>query len=225
MKEEPEIRRNDDAATRMDAIYRPQRLIYDATRKFFLPGRDRLIAGLGLARSGSVLELGCGTARNLVKAAQAWPKAELYGIDVSSEMLKTAGKSVEKAKLGGRIRLAQGDATRFDPQSLFGTGRFDRVFISYALSMIPDWEIAIEAGIGVLANGGSLHIVDFGGQDEMPRGFGRLLRTFLSRFDVTPRKDLEAVLRHAALRHHAGIEIAELYRDYARLAVLKLAAV
>jgi S-adenosylmethionine-diacylgycerolhomoserine-N-methlytransferase len=209
----------------MDAIYRPQRLIYDATRKLFLPGRDLLIAGLGLARGGSVLELGCGTARNLLKAARVWPKAELYGIDVSGEMLKTAGKNVEKERLGARIRLAQGDATRFDPQSLFGIERFDRVFISYALSMIPDWENAVEAGIGVLANGGSLHVVDFGGQAGMPRGYGRLLSAFLSKFDVAPRKDLEAVLRHAAFRHHASVEIAELYRDYARLAVVRLAAV
>jgi S-adenosylmethionine-diacylgycerolhomoserine-N-methlytransferase len=225
MDRNPETGHTSDAAARMDAIYRPQRLIYDATRKFFLPGRDRLIAGLGLARGGSVLELGCGTARNLVKAAKAWPRAAFYGIDVSNEMLKTAGKSVEKAELDGRIRLAQGDARRFDPETLFGVDRFDRVFISYALSMIPDWEIAIEAGIGVLAKGGSLHIVDFGGQNGMPSSYGRLLRAFLSRFDVSPRKDLEAVLRHAALRHHARIEIEELYRDYARLAVIRLAAV
>jgi S-adenosylmethionine-diacylgycerolhomoserine-N-methlytransferase len=225
MNRTPEPRRAGDAATRMDAIYRPQRMIYDATRKFFLPGRDRLIAGLALPRGGTVLELGCGTARNLVKAAKAWPKAKLFGIDVSSEMLKTASANVNRSKLAERISLAQGDATRFDPQSLFGVGRFDRVVISYALSMIPDWEIAVEAGIGVLANGGSLHVVDFGGQSRMPRGYGRLLSAFLSKFDVAPRKDLEAVLRHAALRHHARIEFEELYRDYTRLAVIRLAAV
>jgi S-adenosylmethionine-diacylgycerolhomoserine-N-methlytransferase len=35
-----------DAARRMDAMYRYQRHIYDLTRKFYLLGRDRLLASL-----------------------------------------------------------------------------------------------------------------------------------------------------------------------------------
>lgn len=35
-----------DAAALMDAIYRRQRHIYDASRKFYLLGRDGLIADL-----------------------------------------------------------------------------------------------------------------------------------------------------------------------------------
>jgi S-adenosylmethionine-diacylgycerolhomoserine-N-methlytransferase len=209
-------------AARMDAIYRPQRRIYDATRRFFLPGRDALIAGLALPHGGKVLELGCGTARNLVRAAAAWPKARFFGIDVSGEMLKSARKKIDHAGLGETVMIAQGDATRFDPQLLFGEDRFDRVFISYALSMIPDWEIAIEAGIGVLSNRGSLHIVDFGSQEKLPGTFRNILRGWLARFHVEPRDGLEAVLRHAALRHHASLEFGEPYRGYSRLAVLRL---
>ena len=39
----------------MDGIYRGQRHIYDATRKYYLFGRDRLIAGLALQDGGKVL--------------------------------------------------------------------------------------------------------------------------------------------------------------------------
>ncbi|TIV98235.1 MAG: SAM-dependent methyltransferase, partial [Mesorhizobium sp.] len=50
----------------MDGVYRWQRHIYDLTRKYYLLGRDRLIDGLDVPRGGTVLELGCGTGRNIV---------------------------------------------------------------------------------------------------------------------------------------------------------------
>ena len=39
---------------------------------------------------------------------------------------------------------------------------FDRVMISYALSMIPPWRKALARALDVVAPGGSLHLVDFG---------------------------------------------------------------
>eukprot|EP01037_Dinobryon_pediforme_P045383 gene45383-57853_t len=128
-----------DAATAMDKMYRWQRPIYDLTRKPYLLGRDRLIADLDPPPGGIVLEIGCGTGRNLVRAAGLHPAATFYGFDVSSVMLTEARDSVARAGLSSRIHLAQGDATTFDPQAAFGMGTFDRVFISYTLSMIPPW--------------------------------------------------------------------------------------
>eukprot|EP01037_Dinobryon_pediforme_P045039 gene45039-57258_t len=107
-------------ASAMDRMYRYTRHIYDLTRKPYLLGRDRLIAGLGLDSGGRVLEMGCGTGRNLILVARRYPKAEVYGFDISEEMLKTARAAVAAAGLGDRIRLAQGDATVFDPQAAFG---------------------------------------------------------------------------------------------------------
>ena len=78
------------AAALMDRLYRRQRHFYDVTRKYYLLGRDRLIEGLAPPPGSRVLEIGCGTARNLVAAAQAWPDAQFYGIDISAEMLATA---------------------------------------------------------------------------------------------------------------------------------------
>ena len=63
-----------DASTLMDRMYRHQRHIYDLTRKFYLLGRDRLIAALDPA-AGDVLEIGCGTGRNLILAARRYPNA------------------------------------------------------------------------------------------------------------------------------------------------------
>src|SRR5262249_55838724 len=58
-----------DAAARMDRMYRYQRYIYDLSRKFYLLGRDALIAEIGARPSDAILEVACGTARNLVNLA------------------------------------------------------------------------------------------------------------------------------------------------------------
>jgi S-adenosylmethionine-diacylgycerolhomoserine-N-methlytransferase len=209
-----------DHAERMDAVYAVQRHIYDLTRKYYLLGRDRLIAGLDIPPGGSVLELGCGTARNLMLAARRYPTARLHGLDISAEMLKTARAKLAGTPLNPRIALARADATAFDPTALFGQRQFDRVFCSYTLSMIPDWQGAIRMGAGVLAPGGSLHIVDFGQQDRLPRAFRILLHAWLTRFHVSPRAALFAACEALAAEHGLRIDIRRLYRDYARAVVL-----
>jgi S-adenosylmethionine-diacylgycerolhomoserine-N-methlytransferase len=207
---------------RMDDMYRNQRQIYDITRKFYLLGRDHLIAGLDVPHEGSVLELGCGTGRNLVHVARRYPAAHCYGLDLSGEMLKTAQANVERAGMLDRINLAYGDATDFDAGLLFGVRRFDRVFVSYSLSMIPGWERVIDTGLALLARGGSLHVVDFGEQQRLPGWSRRAFRAWLAKFNVTPRHELEFVMRDAAIRNFGQIRFESLYRDYARHGVITL---
>ena len=189
-------------AALMDRLYRRQRHFYDVTRKHYLLGRDRLIDGLAPPAGGRVLEIGCGTARNLVTAARAWPEAQFFGIDISAEMLDTARRVVGRAGLAARIELARGDATSFDPAWLFGVPCFSRIFFSYSLSMIPEWRAALAQALIWLPAGGELHIVDFGGQERLPDTARTLLRRWLKMFDVTPRDELAAEL--AALAVHAG---------------------
>lgn len=209
-----------DHAGHMDAIYRTQRHVYDLTRKYYLLGRDRLIRELAPPPGGSVIEVGCGTARNLIAAARAWPEARCYGFDISEAMLATARAKVAAAGLTERITLAQGDATDFDPRALFGIGAADRVFMSYTLSMIPDWRTTIAHGAEVLAPGGRLHIVDFGQQESLPTWFRALLFAWLGKFDVTPRAELETVVRQVGGERGLISTFTPLYRGYAWSAVL-----
>ena len=74
----------------MDGVYRYQRHIYDLTRKYYLLGRDRMLRGLDVPPEGTVLELGCGTGRNIVLAARRYPAARFFGLDISAAMLETA---------------------------------------------------------------------------------------------------------------------------------------
>ena len=64
-----------DAAQHMDGIYKYQRYIYDLTRKYYLLGRDRMLDDLEPAPGATVLEVGCGTGRNLILAARRYPEA------------------------------------------------------------------------------------------------------------------------------------------------------
>ncbi len=183
-----------DAALLMDRMYRRQRHIYDLSRKYYLIGRDEAIARLRPAAGAGVLEIGCGTGRNLVKAARAYPEARFYGLDVSREMLDTAAASIAHAGLTSRITIAEADATAFDPALLFGRERFERVMISYALSMIPPWRAALASALDVVAEGGSLHVIDFGDCAGWPRPFKAALWRWLAAFDVTPRENLAEIL-------------------------------
>lgn len=188
-------------AALMDEVYRGQRHIYDFTRKYYLFGRDTLIHGLAARPGMRVLEVACGTGRNLAKVAKAWPGARLYGLDISEEMLKSA-----RAALGAEARLGQGDACSFDPASLLGEPAFERIVLSYSLSMIPDWRGALDHAASQLAPGGSLHVVDFGDLSGLPRPAQKLLRAWLAKFHVEPRSALpEAAARIAASR---GLTIA-----------------
>jgi S-adenosylmethionine-diacylgycerolhomoserine-N-methlytransferase len=213
-----------DAAALMDRMYRRQRHIYDLSRKFYLLGRDEAIARLRPAPGDKVLEIGCGTGRNLVKLAQACPEARLFGVDISREMLATAAVSIARAGLASRIALAQADATAFDPQGLFGCISFERVMISYALSMIPPWREALGRALDVVAPGGLLKIVDFGDCSGLPRPFKAGLRRWLAAFEVIPREDLSDTLAALAAERVMTCEIENWFRGYAILAVAQRGA-
>jgi S-adenosylmethionine-diacylgycerolhomoserine-N-methlytransferase len=187
-----------EAAALMDRMYRRQRHVYDLSRKYYLVGRDEAIARLEPRPGDGVLEIGCGTGRNLVKAARAYPEARLYGLDVSRQMLDTAAASIARAGLSSRIAIAEAAATEFDALALFGRPHFERVMISYALSMIPPWREALGRALDMVAPGGALHLVDFGDCAGLPAPFKTALRRWLAVFDVSPRDDLQQTLASLA---------------------------
>lgn len=208
-----------DAGPRMDRIYRRQRHVYDLTRKYFLFGRDTLVDGLAPPSGATVLEVGCGTARNLVRIARRYPWARLYGLDASGEMLKTAGVKAMAAGLGDRLMLRQGLAEKLDPQAMFNVARgFDVIVLSYVLSMVPDWSGALKAALASVRPGGAVEIVDFGDIERLPAGLGKPLGAWLARFEVTPRPEIVGLLRAHERAGRGRVEIRRVLGDYAFLA-------
>jgi S-adenosylmethionine-diacylgycerolhomoserine-N-methlytransferase len=215
----PELMQS-ELARQLDRTYRVQRHVYDVTRKYYLLGRDQVIDDLAPPPGGRVLEIGSGTARNLIRAFRSYPDARLFGLDLSREMLATARRKLAAAGLDRHIRLAEADAARFDPEALFGEAQFERIFFSYSLSMIPPWQAALAHAVTHLAPGGALHIVDFGTGASLPSAANRGLRVWLAKFHVTPRDDLAAELTRLAAAHGAALSVRHLWGGYTVKAVM-----
>ena len=177
-------------AALMDQVYRYQRYIYDFTRKYYLFGRDRLIRELDLRPGDRLVEVGCGTARNLIRIARRYPQVQLFGLDASREMLKTAAEAVRRAGLETRIRLAHGYAEDLAPAMFGQSEAFDACVFSYSLSMIPDWKQALRAASAALSATGRIHVVDFGDLAGLGGAGRAILLAWLGLFHVTPRAEL-----------------------------------
>lgn len=204
-----------DAHVAMDKMYRHTRYIYDLTRKYYLFGRDKLIKELPVGAADHICEVGCGTARNLVMLAQRNPGAAFYGIDASSEMLKTAGESVAAAGLSGRIKLATALSTDFTPALLGHSRPFDRLIYSYSLSMMDDWREALEHGFKQMKPGGTIHVVDFGNQEGLPRWFKKMLGTWLDQFHVRFRPEVREWFEAQARAGRGKMTYTPVMRGYA----------
>ena len=207
---------------KMDRMYRVQRHFYDLTRKYYLFGRDRLLTRMDVMPGQRVLELGCGTARNLIKLARIHPDARLYGLDASEPMLQTARAKIERRGFSQRIELKHELAEQMTPQKTFGLSQsFDVAFFSYTLSMIPTWREALQSAYAGLKPGGKLHIVDFWDQKDLPGPFRAALQQWLALFDVHHRPELPDYLQELATLEKARLNIESWGRRYAILAYLE----
>jgi S-adenosylmethionine-diacylgycerolhomoserine-N-methlytransferase len=204
-----------DVRRRMDRMYCHQRHIYDLTRRFYLIGRDDLLDALPRAPGTTICELGSGTGRNLIRLARRSDAVRLFGIDVSRVMLATAASAIQRAGLAGRIDLAESAIETFDPARRFGIERFDVVYFSYVLSMLPDRRAAIARAIDLLRPGGTLAVVDFADQAAASPLRRRVLLTWLALFDVHPRAEIESELLAIARRLDARPRHRSLARGYA----------
>ena len=207
-------------ATLMDKVYRHQAAIYDLTRKYYLLGRDRLIDELDLPAGGTVLEIACGTGRNLIRIADRYQEAELYGVDISGPMLEQAARNTARASMSWRVHLAKADALSFSPEKTFGVGQFDRIVFSYCLSMIPDWEGALAHAVPMLAPGGRIHMVDFGQSSGLPKWFAAGMSAWLRQFHVTPRAGMAEAFARLAAETGMRAETRSIFRDYALIGTM-----
>jgi len=207
-----------DAFENMDRMYRHQRYFYDLTRKYYLLGRDRLIREMKIAGGDKVLEVGCGTARNLIILAEKYPNASFFGLDASGEMLKTAQAKIERRGLTN-IRLETALADDFTFDKTFGLPeKFDVVFFSYAVSIIPPWCESIINALRNLKQDKRLYIVDFYDQKDLPAWFRKILKGWLRRFHVKYPEALIPFLEKLEKENAGRLTLKPLYKRYALLA-------
>lgn len=109
-------------------------------------------------RNGSyqILEVGCGSGKNIGMLANAFPKAIITGLDASRRALEKANK--RNLLVGNRVDLYPvhyNQDTNLDNQ-------FDLILFSYFLSGIQtDWKSIIEKAKKDLKPGGLIGIIDF----------------------------------------------------------------
>jgi S-adenosylmethionine-diacylgycerolhomoserine-N-methlytransferase len=141
----------------IERYYRVHAGIYDLTRWSFLLGREALLRQVAASFTPArILEVGCGTGKNLVQLGRQFPEARLWGLDLSGDMLAVARKKLQI--LAPRLTLIQAAYDHPVEEKPF----FDLVVFSYALSMFnPGWEQALSAASRDLAPGGAITVVDF----------------------------------------------------------------
>ena len=187
---------NENQRTRLNNLYRFQRHFYDLTRRFFLFGRDDLLRQMCVQPAESVLEVGCGTGRNLLKLSRLVPQARLFGLDAADEMLKTAGAKFDARDKAKQIILRQGLAEEFSFRKTFGQDvPFDKIFISYSLSMIPAWKKALRNALENLKSNGDLYVLDFWDGHGLPGWFNHLRAWWLGFFKVYYRPEFLEFLK------------------------------
>ena len=193
-----------------------------------IDANDRLVHALKQPAAKGLLRLGISEdflpgqlPRTLARFARLYPGVALYGIDISREMLAAAGAAVERNGLRGRVRLARADAAGFDPAATFGCEAYDRIFISYAVSMIPQWRAVMEAAARRLAPGGELHIADFGDMAGLPGWSKAAMYTWLRWYHVTPRPDLFGAAAAVATAIGGTHEERRLHRGFSWISVVK----
>lgn len=214
-----------DAFDKMDRMYRYQRHFYDLTRKYYLLGRDRLLQQMEIKPDEHVLEVGCGTGRNLKILATHHPESRFYGLDASSVMLDSARAKLERANLTNVVlRRALAEDFAFDDTLGLDTP-FDKIFFSYSISMIPTWRDAIEKALKNLKPGGKIFIVDFYDHAELPTPFREFLQWWLGKFHVQYWSDLIPFLEKLESERRVKLTVTPLFRRYSFLASLTKTAI
>jgi S-adenosylmethionine-diacylgycerolhomoserine-N-methlytransferase len=145
---------------RIQNYYDFQSKIYDATRWSFLFGRKSIIQNLPFSEHipFSLLEVGCGTGYNLAKISTQYPKAKLYGVDVSRQMI-----ALTKKKFNKQSKSIQLINCPYNEKTLRHLPAPPKVILfSYALTMInPQWKSLVLQAKKDLPNNGFIAVVDF----------------------------------------------------------------
>lgn len=132
----------------------------------------RLAEQAELDSAQRVLEIGCGTGNLALLIKQRSPHLDVVGLDPDAKALARAARKAGRA--GVDLRLDRG----FADELPYPDGSFDRVLSAL---MFHHLEAASRLATlrevrRVLRPGGSLHLVDFGGDSDHPKGLARMAR-------------------------------------------------
>lgn len=138
-----------------DNYYQLHSKFYDLSRWAFLFGRSSLRRLYPeLPDNPAILDLGCGTGKQLEQLRKYYPDARITGIDRSEPMLDIA-----KDKLGDSVQLIYSSYIK----EIFEENSFDLIVGSYSLTMVEDIEEKLSYVKYHLKPKGNILAVDFDG--------------------------------------------------------------
>ncbi len=111
---------------------------------------ERLFQKLSLGPNDYVLEIGCGSAKDLCRLVEKY-NCRAIGVDSSDLILKFAKDRVRKTGLSSKITIIKGDITNMN---FFLDGQFDIVIAQSVLATIPDKDKVATEVSRVLKSGG-----------------------------------------------------------------------
>jgi ubiquinone/menaquinone biosynthesis C-methylase UbiE len=123
---------------------------YNPTHSWTLPKRRAARLALDLQPGDRVLDLACGTGLNFPRLRElVGEHGQVVGADLTPAMLDIA-RSLITSKGWQNVEVREADAANLP----FADASFDKVLISFALNIIPDYVKAIEEVQRVLVPGG-----------------------------------------------------------------------
>ena len=187
----------------LEEFYKIHAKFYDWTRPWFLFDRKKAIERLDVHAGDNVIDCACGTGLNIPMLLRR--KAHVTGTDYSSSMLQRAKKKYPS------IQFVQGDIATYQFDE-----RADRIICTYSLSMVAQWEKAIENMQSTLKKDGRLVILDF---HHPWRGFRKILyplfRWWLRKHEVDPEKQIVPCLK----KHFENVQVHAMRCGYNFIAV------
>lgn len=123
---------------------------YNPTHAWTLPKRRSARLALGLKPGDRILDLACGTGLNFPHLRElVGEHGQVVGADLTPAMLDIARKMITK-KGWRNVEVHEADAANLPFPNAF----FDKVIVSFALNIIPEYRAAIEEVHRVLKPGG-----------------------------------------------------------------------
>ena len=123
---------------------------------------ERLFQKLSLTPKDYVLEIGCGSAKDLCKLVENYG-CRAVGVDSSDLILKFAQDRVQKRGLSSQITIIKGDITNMN---FFNDSQFDVVIAQSVLATVLNKDKAVREVSRVLKSGGHLGAIELIWVDE-----------------------------------------------------------
>ncbi|MBI2185425.1 MAG: class I SAM-dependent methyltransferase [Thaumarchaeota archaeon] len=123
--------------------------------------KEELLSHLNIDSADTVLDVGCGSGRDLVSLARRY-NCKAIGVDYSEKMVEIAKRRVDANGLGDRVTVKKADAHDLP----FNDGEFDIVYTQSVLLQL-DKDKAVREFSRVLKQDGHLGSLEFAWEDEV----------------------------------------------------------